>query len=225
MSEANQPQIIVRELGFRAYVPTWQAMRRFTNERLPETKDEVWLVQHPPVYTLGVAAKTEHLLHPGDIPVVRVDRGGQVTYHGPGQIVAYPLLNLRRAGLGVKSLVGLLEQAVVDLLATYAIPAQTRANAPGVYVAGGKIAAVGLRIRNGCCFHGVSLNVSMDLEPFSRINPCGFPGLPVTQVADHNGPQDPRAVGRELARFLGRALHYSLEPAESAMAQPEAPAD
>ncbi len=159
-------------------------MAEFTNERNPQTPDELWLVQHPPVYTQGQAGKPEHLLMPGDIPVVQTDRGGQVTYHGPGQLVAYPLLDLRRLKLGVRELVTLIEQSLVGLLALYGISAAAKADAPGVYVDGAKIASLGLRVRRGCSFHGLSLNVDMDLAPFLRINPCGYQGLAMTQMRE-----------------------------------------
>jgi lipoyl(octanoyl) transferase len=176
--------LVVRELGRRDYVPVWQAMQSFTDRRDADTGDELWLVEHPPVFTLGLNAKAEHLLDPGDIPVVQVDRGGQVTYHGPGQVVVYALLDLRRLGLGPRQIVTALERGVIDLLAEQGIAAVGRRDAPGVYVDGAKIAALGLRVRRGCCYHGLSLNLAMDLEPFSRINPCGYPGLQVTQLSD-----------------------------------------
>jgi lipoyl(octanoyl) transferase len=162
----------------------WQAMRTFTEARQTDTCDELWLLEHPPVYTLGMNAGTEHLLAPGATPVIPVDRGGQVTYHGPGQMVAYVMLDLGRLGLGVRRLVEILEQSVVDWLAARGVHARARRDAPGVYVDDAKIAALGLRIRRGCSYHGLSLNVDMDLEPFSRINPCGYQGLPVTQLRD-----------------------------------------
>ena len=171
-------------LGVTPYEKTWQEMRAFTDGRGPDTPDELWLVQHQPVFTQGQAGRAEHLLDPGDIPVVQTDRGGQVTYHGPGQLVIYPLLDLRRLGLGVRDLVTLLEQSAVEFLAQWGIDATSRPDAPGVYVAGKKIASLGLRVRRGCCFHGLSLNVSMDLRPFLRINPCGYNGLQMTQLAD-----------------------------------------
>lgn len=159
-------------------------MRDFTSNREARTLDELWLLEHPSVYTLGQAGRAEHLLNIGAIPVVQSDRGGQVTYHGPGQLIAYLLLDLRRCGLGVKRLVGLLEQSVIDLLARHELEAEARPEAPGVYVRGAKIASLGLRVRGGCCYHGLALNVAMDLEPFQRINPCGYPGLQVTQLSD-----------------------------------------
>jgi lipoyl(octanoyl) transferase len=177
-------------------------MRAFTAARGPATPDEFWLLEHPPVFTLGQAGRPEHLIDPGEIPVIQVDRGGQVTYHGPGQIIVYVLYDLRRGGVGVKRLVSLLEQAVIDLLAARGIAAAARPDAPGVYVDGAKIAALGLRIRHGCSYHGLALNVDMDLTPFRRINPCGFPDLAVTQLADWAAGAQIDAVGQDLARRL-----------------------
>ncbi|MCS4504100.1 Octanoyltransferase [wastewater metagenome] len=179
---ADDPALRVRRLGRVAYEPTWRRMQAFTDERGPETGDELWLLEHPPVFTQGLAGRPEHLLAPGDIPVVAVDRGGQVTYHGPGQLVAYPLLDVRRRRLGVRRLVSLLEDAVIRVLADDGITGHARRDAPGVYVAGAKIAQVGLRVRRGCSYHGLSFNVDMDLEPFSRINPCGYAGLEVIDL-------------------------------------------
>lgn len=180
----NPPPIHIRALGLVEYEPTWRAMQRFTAERSADTPDELWLLQHPPTYTLGQAGKPEHLLHTTDIPVVKIDRGGQITYHGPGQIVAYLLLDLRRWHLNVRELVCLMEQAVIDLLAEYGVTAHGRRDAPGVYVGEAKIAALGLKIKNGCCYHGLSFNVDMDLTPFAHINPCGYQGLRVTQCIE-----------------------------------------
>lgn len=179
------PTVLVRDLGLADYEPVWRAMQRLTGERTRQTPDELWLLQHPPVYTLGLAGRIEHL-HRRDsaIPVLKVDRGGQVTYHGPGQLVVYTLLDLRRLGIGVRELVLRLEAAVIDLLAQYGVQAQRRANAPGVYVGDAKVAALGLRVRNGCCYHGLAFNADMDLEPFRDIDPCGYPGLRVTQARD-----------------------------------------
>jgi lipoyl(octanoyl) transferase len=174
----------VRERGVADYAATWREMQAYTDRRTAESADELWLLQHPPVFTLGRNGKSEHLHHPGGIPVIHADRGGQVTYHGPGQLVAYLLLDLKRRRLGIQSLVRLLEQSVIHLLADYSIRAGRRDKAPGVYVDGRKIAALGLRVRRGCCYHGLSLNVNMDLSPFSMINPCGFSNLEVTQLAD-----------------------------------------
>lgn len=178
----------VRRLGRQPYLATWHAMSAFTDHRNADTPDEFWLLEHDPVFTLGQAGKMEHVLAPGDIPVIPVDRGGQVTYHGPGQIVGYPLIDLRRAQVGVREMVTRIEQAVIDTLEHWNIVAERHAGAPGVYVAGAKIAALGLRVRHGCSFHGLAFNVAMDLEPFHRINPCGYKGLAVTQVMDLGGP-------------------------------------
>ena len=172
----------VRHLGKVDYQNTWQKMQDFTNTRQTDTDDELWFLQHPPVYTLGKNGKAEHVLKPSDIPVVNSDRGGQVTYHGPGQIVVYTMLDLNRLNIGVRQLVTVLEQTVIDLLASYGIDSSANPDAPGVYVNNAKIAALGLRVRKGCSFHGLALNVDMDIEPFSRINPCGFEGLEVTQL-------------------------------------------
>jgi lipoyl(octanoyl) transferase len=194
--------LAVRRLGLSDYAATWAAMRAFTDCRGPDTQDELWLTEHLPVFTLGQAARREHLLDPCGVPVVQTDRGGQVTYHGPGQIVAYVLLDLRRSGLGVRGLVHLLEAAVIGLLASYGIEAQARPEAPGVYAGGAKIAALGLRVRRGCSYHGLALNVAMDLTPFYRIDPCGYRGLAVTQVADLGGPNDLVLVGDALAEQM-----------------------
>lgn len=176
--------LIVRHLGLVEYEPTLDAMRRLTAERDEQTPDEIWLLQHERVFTQGQAGKPEHLLAPGDIPVIQVERGGQVTYHGPGQLVAYLMLDLRRLGLGVRELVTAMEQSLVDLLATYGVRAAPKPDAPGVYVDGNKIASLGLRVRRGCSFHGLALNVDMDMSPFLRINPCGYAGLKMVQLAD-----------------------------------------
>lgn len=178
------PELVVRHLGLVDYQPTLEAMRRLTTERDGQTPDEIWLLQHPKVFTQGQAGKAEHLLAPGDIPVVQVERGGQVTYHGPGQLVAYLMLDLRRLDLGVRELVTAMEQSLVDLLAGYGIEAAPKADAPGVYVAGDKIASLGLRVSRGCSFHGLALNVDMDMTPFLRINPCGYAGLKMVQMRD-----------------------------------------
>lgn len=201
----------IRELGQLDYERTWLAMQRFTDERklVPDTQDEVWLVQHPPVFTQGQAGKAEHLLLPGDIPVVKSDRGGQVTYHGPGQLVAYLMLDVRRLGYGVRELVTRMEQCLIDLLASFGVSAAAKADAPGVYVDGAKIASLGLRIRNGCSFHGLALNVDMDLEPFRRINPCGYAGLAMTQLRDHAGPIEFAEVGARLRSQLVKHLDYA----------------
>jgi lipoyl(octanoyl) transferase len=178
-------QLRIRKLGLADYQAVWDAMRVFTETRNPDTLDEVWLLQHPRVFTQGQAGKAEHVLAPGDIPVIQVDRGGQVTYHGPGQIVGYLLVDLRRRGIGIRQLVTAIENSIIAVLAHYGIESAGRADAPGVYLtSGAKIAALGLRVRRGCTFHGLSLNVDMDLEPYARINPCGFSGLQVAQMRD-----------------------------------------
>lgn len=174
---------ITRRLGRVDYEPTWRRMQSFTEARSRDQADEIWFLEHPPVFTLGLNGSREHLLAPGEIPVVQVDRGGQVTYHGPGQLVVYPLLDLARAGLGVRQLVCVLERAVIRCVAAYGITAAGNRAAPGVYVEGRKLASIGLRIKRNCCYHGLALNVDMDLEPFHRINPCGFQGLEVTQLS------------------------------------------
>jgi lipoyl(octanoyl) transferase len=198
--------MIVRWLGRVEYEPTWRAMQRFTDERNAATPDELWLLEHPPVFTLGMAADPSHVLAPGDIPLVQTDRGGQVTYHGPGQLVAYPLLDIRRLGLPVRTLVVQLEQAVVQLAAAHGIAAAGRRDAPGVYVDGRKLASLGLRVRRGASYHGLALNVDMDLAPFARINPCGMAGLDVTSLAKLGVAGDVEAVGREFARRFTQQL-------------------
>ena len=200
-------EILIRSLGKTDYRRTWDAMREFTDERLEETPDEIWITEHPPVFTQGLNGRAEHVLDPAEIPIIQVDRGGQVTYHGPGQLVLYCLLNLPRRGLGVKGLVGKIESSVIELLDLYGIEAETRPGAPGVYVGEAKIAALGLRIRKGCCYHGLSLNVDMDLEPFSRINPCGFRDLAVTQLRDFDVNDDVEQAGHKLAAIMTRNLN------------------
>ena len=175
--------LLIRRLGRMDYEPVWRAMQAFTDQRDENTPDELWIVEHPPVFTQGQAGRAEHILAPGDIPVIQVDRGGQVTYHGPGQIVAYPLIDIARSDMGVRELVTGIEQAIIGVLKSYGVDAQLMAGAPGVYIDGVKIASLGLRIRKGKSFHGLSFNVDMDLEPFQRINPCGFQGLQVTNLS------------------------------------------
>jgi lipoyl(octanoyl) transferase len=206
-----QASVQIRELGLSDYVPTWQAMRDFTQQRTPTTPDEIWYLQHPPVFTLGLNGKPEHLLTPGDIPVIKIDRGGQVTYHGPGQLVVYLLLDLHRRHNGVKQLVQQMEQAVIDLLAEYQLTGERIAGAPGIYVNGSKIAALGLRIRRGLSYHGLALNVDMDLGPFRRINPCGYAGMPVTQLADliEHAPPTLVKVQAKLHHHLLSQLGYN----------------
>lgn len=204
-----------RHLGRVEYAPTYAAMRAFTEARTPQTPDEIWLLEHPPVFTQGQAGKAEHVIAPGDIPVVASNRGGQVTYHGPGQLVAYPLLDLHRRGMGIRELVTLLERAMIQTVAAYDIEAFARREAPGIYVESTfedgetgmrKLGSIGLRVSRGCSYHGLSLNVAMDLEPFSRINPCGYAGLRMTQVRDLGGPEDVTQVARELETVLADAL-------------------
>ncbi|WP_068830374.1 lipoyl(octanoyl) transferase LipB [Pseudomonas sp. BMS12] len=203
-------KVVVRHLGLVEYLPTLEAMRSFTVERNEQTPDEIWLLQHPRVFTQGQAGKAEHLLAPGDIPVIQVERGGQVTYHGPGQLVAYLMLNLRRQKLGVRELVTAMEQSLVDVLADYGIEAAPKADAPGVYVNGDKIASLGLRVRNGCSFHGLALNVDMDMTPFQRINPCGYAGLKMIQLKDLlQAPPSLDEVEQRLERALRERLGYA----------------
>ena len=199
-------ELVVRELGHQAYEPVWRAVQEFTNTRNESTPDEIWFCDHESVFTLGLNTKPEHLLAPGDIPVIQIDRGGQVTYHGPGQLMIYPLIDLRRAGLGVRDLVTALEQSVVDLAADYGITAASRCDAPCVYVDGVKLASVGLRIRRGSSFHGMALNVDVDLEPFSRINPCGFKDLQLTDLTRLGADSDLAAVRDKLLPHLLRHL-------------------
>lgn len=198
--------LLTRHLGRVEYLPTWRAMQDFTATRGPDTPDEIWLLEHPPVYTLGLAGKPEHLLRTTDIPVVKIDRGGQITYHGPGQIVVYLLLDLKRRNIGVKELVRRMEQAVIDLLEGYGTQAERRDKAPGVYVGNAKIAALGLRIRNGCCYHGLCLNVDMDLSPYAAINPCGYEGLAVIQCRDVGVTDNLEVVGEKLIEKLKQNL-------------------
>lgn len=198
--------LLVKRLGRVDYVPTFQAMQDFTASRQPDTADELWIVEHPPVYTLGQAGKPEHILRDIGIPIVKIDRGGQVTYHGPGQVVIYLLLDLPRLKIKVRELVTAIEQAVIDLLAAHGVSAERRAGAPGVYVGEAKVAALGLRIRNGCSYHGVSLNVDMDLSPFTAINPCGYAGLEVVQTKDLNIPLTVREAGEQLSQHLLQQL-------------------
>jgi lipoyl(octanoyl) transferase len=199
---------VLRWLGRVPYEPTWRAMQRFVDERGPDTADEIWFLEHPPVFTLGMNARPEHLLATGDIPVVQIDRGGQVTYHGPGQLVVYPLLDLDRARLGVRALVEGIERAIVATVAQWGIEACGRRDAPGVYVGPRKLASVGLRIRRGCSYHGLALNVAMDLEPFRRINPCGYAGLEMTQLSELGGPGELGPVADALAPRLLAALGF-----------------
>lgn len=199
----------IQQLGLRDYAEIYAAMREFTQARTAQTADELWFVQHPPVFTQGQAGKPEHVLLPGQIPVVQSNRGGQVTYHGPGQIVVYPMLDLHRLGYGIRPLVTRLENALINTLARYGISAAAKADAPGVYVNGAKIASLGLRVSKGRSYHGLALNVDMDLEPFTRINPCGYEGLRMTQVKDLGGPTDLQRVSADLQIQLLRELGFS----------------
>ena len=203
---ASTEGVIVRQLGRQPYAPIFEAMKRFTDERDQHTQDEIWLVEHEAVFTQGQAGKAEHILMPGDIPVVQVDRGGQVTYHGPGQQVIYLMLNIKRRKLGVRHLVTAMEEAVVGLLAKYDVKAYPKPDAPGVYVDEKKVCSLGLRIRNGCSFHGLALNVNMDLSPFQRINPCGYAGMEMIDTARLNGPTTLETAGKELTQLLLEAL-------------------
>lgn len=200
--------LIVRQLGLQPYAPIWEKMQAFTHQRDSETPDEIWLLQHQPVFTQGQAGKAEHLLSPGDIPVVQTDRGGQITYHGPGQLVVYLLLDLRRRKLGVRDVVTMMENAVIDLLASLGINARAKPDAPGVYVDGNKIASLGLRVRRGCSFHGLALNVDMDLEPFLRINPCGYAGMQMTQVKHFVDDVKVDSLAENLLSFFIETIGY-----------------
>ena len=201
--------LIVRSLGLTEYVSVWKAMRSFTNSRNEQTLDEIWVNQHTPVFTQGQSGRRENILEPRDIPVVYADRGGQVTYHGPGQLVVYLLFDLRRMDLNARSLVDGIEESIVSVLAGYSIGATTKRDAPGVYVQATKIASVGLRIRRGCSYHGLSLNVAMDLEPFDRINPCGHANLKMSQVEDFGGPNDLSLVTDDLVRVLSHQFQFT----------------
>lgn len=213
--------INVRNLGLTDYEPVWRAMQQFTDSRDANTPDEIWFTEHKSVFTLGVNANRDHLLAPGEIPVVQIDRGGQVTYHGPGQLMVYPLLDLRRSKIGVRPLVTALEQSVIDLAASFGIDAQSRPDAPGVYVDGVKLASVGLRIRRGASFHGMALNVDVDLEPFSRINPCGYEDLSVTDLEKLGGERDLNAVQAQLLPYF--LQHLGLSNATTTNVQRELP--
>ena len=204
---AHAPPIAVKRLGLADYEPTWRAMQTFTAARTAATPDEIWVVEHPPIYTVGVAGRGEHLPRERSvIPVVRIDRGGQITYHGPGQVVVYLLLDMKRRGLTVRPLVRLMETAVIDSLADFGLAAAGRVEAPGVYVGAAKIAALGLRVTRGCCYHGLALNVDMDLSPFSDIDPCGYPGLTVTQLRDLGVDAAVELVADRLTEHLVRLL-------------------
>ncbi len=209
MSSSLLDQVVVKDLGRQAYLPIWQAMQDFTASRDENSADEIWFVEHDAIYTQGQAGKEEHLLMPGDIPVVKVDRGGQVTYHGPGQLVAYILVNIRRKKLSVRQLVSAIENAIIDVLKDDGIEAYPKADAPGVYVDDKKIASLGLRIRRGCSFHGLALNVNMDLQPFRGINPCGYQGLEMTQCVTIGGPKTVAEAQHRLLEKLKQVLAYS----------------
>ena len=199
--------VLIRHLGRVEYEPTWLAMQAFTAQRSPDTPDEIWLLEHPPVYTQGQAGKPEHLIAATEIPVIPIDRGGQITYHGPGQIVAYVLVDLRRRGYGIRELVTRMEQAVIDLLAAQGVTAARLNGAPGVYVEGAKIAALGLRVKRGCTYHGLALNVDMDLQPFAAINPCGYAGMRVTQCRDLGVRESVQALEQTLANTLLESIY------------------
>ena len=203
----SENTLIVRQLGRQRYMPIWQKMQDFTDTRDENTPDEIWLVEHESVFTQGQAGKDEHLLAPGDIEVIKVDRGGQVTYHGPGQQMMYVLFNLRRLKIGVRELVTCLEECIIESLAEYGIDAYAKADAPGVYVNDSKIASLGLRVRRGCSFHGLALNVNMDLSPFLRINPCGYAGMNMVQTKELNGPQNLEAAGEGLVKHMIKKLN------------------
>jgi lipoyl(octanoyl) transferase len=197
---------IVRHLGLAEYAPTYAAMRRFTDARGTTTPDELWVLEHPPIYTVGIAGRAEHFPRSGEVPVERIDRGGQITYHGPGQAIVYTLVDLARRRLTVRAMVTTIEQAVIDTLAAHDVRAERKSSAPGVYVGGAKIAALGLRVRRGGCYHGVALNVDMDLAPFSAIDPCGYPGLAVTQTSALGVAADAEQLGRALAERISRLI-------------------
>ncbi len=201
-------QVIIRQLGRQPYVPVWKAMQRFTDTRDSDTSDEIWFVEHDPVFTQGQAGKAEHILMAGEIPVVQVDRGGQVTYHGPGQQVVYFLIDLKRKKIGVRQLVSSIENLIVELLAGYNIKSAPRADAPGVYVDQKKICSLGLRIRRGASFHGLALNVAMDMQPFERINPCGYAGMQTTQVSDLGGPDCIKIIATDMLTPIKQHLNY-----------------
>jgi len=200
--------LVIRKLGAQEYTTVWEAMQSFTHQRNTNTIDEAWLVQHPPVFTLGLAGKIEHVLDARQIPVVKTDRGGQVTYHGPGQLIVYLLLDLRRHSKGVRQLVNATETAIINMLAELNIQAHSRPEAPGVYVGDKKIAALGFRVRRGCCYHGLSLNIDMDLMPFTQINPCGYAGLEVTQIKNLGKTTNCELISKKLIKQLAQSLHY-----------------
>ncbi len=205
----NSANVTIRWLGQQDYMTSWQAMRQFTDQRTDQTLDEIWLLEHAPVFTQGQNGKAEHLLNPGNIPVVQTDRGGQVTYHGPGQLMVYCLIDVRRKKMTIRQLVSSLEQTVIDFLAAHQISAYAKKEAPGIYIDKSKICSIGLRIRRGCSYHGIAFNIDMDLTPFARINPCGFAQLSMTQLRDHQGPTDVLSAGRQLINYLIKNLGYT----------------
>jgi len=206
--DALRADIKLKYLGLQPYEPVWHAMQVFTDNRNENTVDEIWMVQHPPVFTQGQAGKPEHILNAGEVPIIQVDRGGQVTYHGPGQIVIYPLIDLKRHKMGIKALVNGIEEALIQTMKVYGVEAKRKEKAPGVYVEGKKIASLGLRVRKGCTFHGLAFNIRMDLEPFSRINPCGYAGLEVTQLSELNPSIDFDDVQEQLIKYLCETLNF-----------------
>ncbi len=209
--EATIAPIELKYLGLSEYEPVWRAMQKFTDDRNENTTDELWIVEHPPVFTQGQAGKPEHILNSGDIPIIQVDRGGQVTYHGPGQIVIYPLIDLKRHKIGIKALVNGIEEALIQTMAYYDVIAKRKEKAPGVYVEGKKIASLGLRVRKGCTFHGLAFNIRMDLEPFLRINPCGYAGLEVTQLSELNNSIEFDKVQDQLIKQLCEILNFTIK--------------
>ena len=211
-ARGDVPRPVIRRLGLVEYEPTWRAMQRFTEERDQTTPDDIWFLEHPPVFTLGMHASTAYVLSPGDIPIVQIDRGGQVTYHGPGQLVVYPMIDLRRAGLGIRDLVTALERSVIGLAAERGATAIAKREAPGVYVDGKKLASVGIRVRRHSSYHGLAVNVNLDLEPFGRINPCGYQGLEMTQFSYLGGPDSVAAAADALEPHLLRELGFAVAP-------------
>lgn len=201
--------VIIRMLGTQPYLPCWQAMQQFTQIRSEETSDEIWVLEHPPVFTQGQNGKSEHILEQGDIPIIQVDRGGQVTYHGPGQLVVYPLINLKKLNLNVRDMVSLLEQSVIQMLKDYQIDAYAKLKAPGIYIEEQKIGSIGLRIRRGCSYHGLALNINMDLSPFEKINPCGFSNLKMTQLSNFQPNIENKQISEKLLNYLTERLGYN----------------
>jgi lipoyl(octanoyl) transferase len=204
-----EQKLIVRQLGLQPYEPIWRAMQKLTNERSADTSDEIWLLEHQSVFTQGQAGKAEHLLNPGGIPVVQVDRGGQVTYHGPGQLIIYLMIDIRRSKLGIRDIVTLMEQSIIKLLQGYSVEAYAKSDAPGVYVDSSKIASLGLRVRKGCTFHGLALNLNVNTEPFLRINPCGYAGMKVTNLADYVSNLNNQQVATRLTNFMIKEIGYN----------------